>query len=248
MSKNLQEQLAAILSGGNGEAALLMGKRYLSEDTLLWAMGANYECTDGDHVVERFIEAWQSNADYEIVADGAFEGKADIVVGQDSSMDVVKVVLYGAATEDCDPRLYAGLLRNIADWIEANGDAIRNRESVSPDLLGMPSDNPFKNEMPDWLVNGLEGTVTIRQQPCRKPEFVHGESYVFPSDGGSAYGPYLAQRQGTEWHLLWIKPDSPADGKVAMYTENGKLYHADGDPVNWYEFVTMNEWQGEIPQ
>ena len=139
MNSDLKQQLSMILSGNNGVAALEMGRRYLSEDTLCWAQGANYECIDSDYDVERFIGAWQSNVDYEIVADGAFDCKADIAVGGDSSMDVVKVVLYGAATEDCDLRLYAGLLRNIADWIEANGDTIQRRDSVLPDLLGMTS-------------------------------------------------------------------------------------------------------------
>lgn len=247
MSSDLQKRLADVLSGGNGEAALLMGKRYLSEDTLYWSMGANYERTDNDHAIERFIEAWQSNVDYELVADGAFEGKADIMVEHDSSLDVVKVVLYGAGTEDCEPRLYAELLHNIANWIEKNGDTISRRESVTPDLLPMNSDNPFKNEMPDWLTNGLEGTITFRREPSRKPEFIHGETYVFPDGDGAAYGPYLAQNHGAEWQLLWVKPDDPTDGKVAMFTKDSVLYHADGERVNWYEFLTMAEWQGELP-
>jgi len=162
MSSDLQKRLADVLSGGNGEAALLMGKRYLSEDTLYWSMGANYERTDNDHAIERFIEAWQSNVDYELVADGAFEGKADIMVEHDSSLDVVKVVLYGAGTEDCEPRLYAELLHNIADWVEKNGETISRRESVTPDLLQMNSDTRSKNEMPDWLAG--EYKVTLTQQ------------------------------------------------------------------------------------
>lgn len=162
MNSDLQKRLADVLSGGNGEAAWAMGRRYLSEDTLSWSMGANYERTDSDQAIERFIDAWQSNADYEIVADGAFEGKADIMVEHDGDMDVVKVVLYGAGTEDCEPRLYAELLHNIADWVGKNGDTISRRESVTPELLPKLDDNPFKNEMPGWLAS--EYKVTLTQQ------------------------------------------------------------------------------------
>lgn len=61
MSSDLQKQLADVLSGGNGEAAWAMGRRYLSEETLSWSMGANYARTDNDQAIGRFIEAWQSN-------------------------------------------------------------------------------------------------------------------------------------------------------------------------------------------
>ena len=132
MNENLKQQLSGIFSGNNNEAALRMARRYLHEDTIYWAQGANYECLDNDHDATRFIEAWQANTDYEIVVDGAFEGTADIVVGRDPGMDCLKVTLYGVGDES--PSLYAELLRHVAAWIEQNADKGRNREDGSVTL------------------------------------------------------------------------------------------------------------------
>lgn len=132
MNKNLKQKLGEILgTGSNREAALVMGRRYLSEETLCWAEGANYECIDSDYDVQRFIEAWHTNTDYEIVVDSAFEGNADIAVSRNKLMDCVKVTLYGVTGEDSEPAgLYVALLRHVSDWIEKNADAVRNREQA----------------------------------------------------------------------------------------------------------------------
>lgn len=133
MDKKLQEELANVLNG-NGEAALVMGRRYLSEETLHWAMGANYECPGHDYDVRRFIEAWRTNTDYEITIDGSFDGGAAIAVGHQPGLDMVKVTLHEVTDEYNVPGLYASLLRHAADWIEKNADAVRNRQPATIQL------------------------------------------------------------------------------------------------------------------
>lgn len=115
-----------------GASAWVMGRRFLSEETLMWASGANYAPADGAGSIIEFVNHWRSNDDYEITIDSAFEGKAGAAVRPDKEMDAVRITLCQVnSSADVAPgnvSLYVELLRHAADWIERNAETVMSRQ------------------------------------------------------------------------------------------------------------------------